>query len=120
MKTVVEVTEHAFDRLRERSGINKKAAVRLSERAYEKGIKHNETKGNLYRYISSVTSNSNKGSIIRLYGDKIFIFNKSDKRNRVVLDDNGDRIISLVTVIQVPNRLIKTINSKMSKKKGSE
>ena len=43
MKTVVEVTEHAFDRLRERSGINKKAAVRLSERAYEKGIKHNET-----------------------------------------------------------------------------
>lgn len=41
MKTVIEVTDHAFDRLRERSGINRKAAVRLSERAYERGLKYN-------------------------------------------------------------------------------
>lgn len=120
MKTVIEVTDHAFDRLRERSGINRKAAVRLSERAYERGLKHNETNGRLHKYLVSVAYNSNKGACLRLYGDKVFIFNKSSKYNEIITDENGNRVIRLVTVIQVPSDLIKSVNNLTSKKRGNE
>lgn len=109
MDNNIIITDHAFDRLKERSGLNKKAAVKLAEKAYNKGIKHSDTSGTLYRYVSSVAGDSHKGATIRLYGDKVFIFNRNNK------NENKERVIKLITVMQMPNNIVKKANALRTK-----
>lgn len=107
MENKIVVSRHALDRMRERSGLNKKSVQKVAERAYEKGIKHSDVHGDLYRYISGVAGRSSRGADIRLYGDKAFIFNKnrlSDNRVKLI-----DKYILLVTVIQLPPNLVKKL-----------
>jgi len=96
------VSEHACERLRERAGLNKKAVHKMAEKAYWCGVKHGETHGSLFKYISGLTKNSNKGTDIRLYGDIVYIFNISQK-------DNAGKEIILVTVFHLPNNLKKHV-----------
>lgn len=105
----VEVSRHAENRLRERSGINKKSVERLAERAYYSGIKHSQTKGRLFKYISSIAIKSDKGTNIRIFGDKLFVFN-----------NKGINKVVLVTVLQVPSNLTRNINSYVKVKKRRE
>ena len=106
----IVVTDHALSRLRERSGLNAKAAQKLAERSYFKGLKHSDTKGNLFKYINTVTLKSNKGSDIRIYGDKVYVFNKAEL--------NESNKIKLVTVLQLPQNLIKlSLDIKEDKKR---
>lgn len=44
---MVKVTEHAIQRSKERCGLNKKAAERMAEVAWEKGLTHAECTGKL-------------------------------------------------------------------------
>lgn len=114
----IRVSEHALDRIRERSGINKKSAQKLAERAYANGVKHSEVKGSLNKYIASICfKHKHKGTDIRLYGDKVFIFSKRGKYNDILIDSNGKGIITLVTILQIPNNLIKNVQGAISKKK---
>lgn len=97
------VSEHAEKRLKERSGLNKKSVQKNAERAYSKGIKHSETKGNLNKYVCGLTNKYHKkGTDIRIYGDKVFIF----IRKQDIYDPNMDYIV-LITVLQIPNDLKK-------------
>ena len=80
----IEISNHAFDRMHERLGLNKKAIIRMVEKAYELGLTHSQTSGNLYRH---------KGSCIKIYGENVFIFNQ--QVNKIIL----------VTVFQLPNNL---------------
>lgn len=43
----VTITKHAQQCLKKRVGLNKKALQRAAETAYAKGIRHQETTGNL-------------------------------------------------------------------------
>lgn len=95
----IEISKNAFEKLKHKSGLNKKAAIKVSKNAYKYGIKHSETSGNLYRYMSSLAANSNKGTDLRLYGDKAFIFNKNTNKKAIIL----------VTVIQLPNNISKKV-----------
>lgn len=92
---MVEVSKHAFKRLSERSGWSKKSAQRMAEKAFEQGIKHSETKGNLNKYVTSLYFNNKSANNIRLYGDKAFIF-------------AGE---TLVTVLQIPSNLTKDMKN---------
>lgn len=103
---VIEITEHAFQRLKERSGLNQSAANKTAHKAYEKGLKHQECTGALYKWVTGATKTSKKGSTFRIYGDKLWIFNKSKGST-----------IKLVTVLQVPPNLTKLVNVLMQKKK---
>jgi len=116
---VIRVSDHALDRLRERSGLNKKSVQRVAEKAYTNGIRHNEVNGSLHKYISSIAYNSSKGTDIRLYGDKVFIFNKTDKHNNKVFEENG-RVIFLVTVLQIPNHFSKKLIVVNEKKRNCQ
>ena len=90
----IEISNHAFDRMHERLGLNKKAIIRMVEKAYELGLTHNQTSGNLYKYISQQHNlYKHKGSCIKIYGENVFVFNKKI-----------DKII-LITVFQLPNNL---------------
>lgn len=111
------VTSHAADRLHTRSGLNKKSMQRIAERAYNQGISEDETKGLLQKYISDMSIYDGK-KIVKIYGDKAFIFAPNIK---TVFDEYGVRSeteqMILVTVILLPQKLHKKAVKTMKRKK---
>ena len=101
---MVVVTKHAEKRLRERMGLGKKAVQRAAETAYEKGIKHAETTGNLNKWITSLYFNNKTANNIRLYNDKAWIFAGKN----------------LITVLQIPASLKKSVKDVLDRKKAEE
>lgn len=97
---VIVVTNHALKRLSERLGLSKMSAMRIAERAFEEGIKHSETRGNLNKWVTSLYFVNKRANNIRLYGDKAFIF-----------IDN-----SLITILQIPHNLMKEVNKIKARK----
>lgn len=63
----IEITRHAEQRMRERLGLNKKSIERMAQRAYDNGICHNETRGNLNKWITKVYFSNKNANNIRLY-----------------------------------------------------
>ena len=71
----IEITDHAYDRMTERCGFNKKAGKRLATLAYDKGLKHSETSGKVYGYIGAKAKKHMKpGTSFRLYGEVVYCF----------------------------------------------
>lgn len=97
----VIITKHAEERLKERIGLGKKALQRAAEAAYEKGVKHSETTGNLNKWVTSLYFRNPEANNIRLYNDKAWIF-------------AGQK---LITVIQVPASLKKSLKKTIDRKK---
>ena len=89
----IKVSKHAEQRMRERCGLNKKSIERIAQKAYDKGISHKNTKGNLNKWITSVYLKNTKANNIRLYGEMIYIFCGN----------------ILVTVFQIPHNLSKNL-----------
>lgn len=113
-KPYIKVSEHAFDRLRERSGLNRSAANKLVVQAFTKGLKHGETVGRLFKWVSSASRTSRTGSTYRVYGDKLYIFSPDYKE---------ENTFTLVTVMQVPSNLsniVKVSREKKSKNHSGE
>lgn len=100
----VVVTKHAEKRLRERMGLGEKAVQRAAETAYDKGIKHCETNGNLNKWVTSLYFNNKTANNIRLYNDKAWIFAGKN----------------LITVLQIPASLKKSVNDVLNRRKGEE
>lgn len=64
----IQVSKHAEERMRERCGLNKKSVERMAQRAYENGTHHNETKGNLNKWITGIYFKNKNANNIRIYG----------------------------------------------------
>lgn len=90
----IKVSKHAEQRMRERCGLNKKSIERIAQKAYNKGIKHESTKGRLHKWITGVYFKNTKANNIRLYGDMLYIF--------------CDNV--LVTVFQIPHSIAKNLS----------
>ncbi len=72
------LTNHAYDRMKERVGVGKKAADRLVTKAYEKGISKECAKGSLYRYMTSEARESYKNNtVVRIYGEMVYCFTET-------------------------------------------
>lgn len=95
----IEITRHAEQRMRERLGLNKKSIERMAQRAYESGMHHNETKGNLNKWITSIYFKNKNANNIRIYGNMLYIFCND----------------ILVTVFQIPHRLSKDLENYIRK-----
>lgn len=87
----VILTNHAYDRMKERVGIGKKAADRLSEKAYAAGIDRNSVKGSLQKYIES--KEWRDFSKCKIYGEIVYCF-----------ADSPEGIV-LMTVFWIPTNL---------------
>lgn len=96
----VKISKHAKKRMKKRCGFNKGTCKRMAEKAYVNGIKHNQTKGNLNKWITSLFFKNCKANNIRIYGDNAYIF-------------CGE---TLVTVIPVPVNIKKNMNTMVKKK----
>lgn len=70
----IKVSTHAEQRMRERLGLNKKSIERIAQKAFDNGIHHDQTKGNLKKYVTHVWEHNKNANNIRIYGDKVFVF----------------------------------------------
>ena len=109
----IAITDHAYDRIKERMGLNKKAADRIVTVAYRDGIQHSETKGTLYRYIGNLTrSYMKKGACFKIYGENVFCFvNQKDR-------ESGEKIGILLTVWTIPKEYRNHVLGLQRKKKN--
>lgn len=90
---VVLITEHAYERAKERLKWKSKVLDKMAEKAFLEGIKHKDTKGSLMRYLTKLWFNYKHCNNVRIYGENIFFF--CDNR--------------LITVYQLPNDLRKHV-----------
>lgn len=97
------VTDHGTQRIKDRLGLSKKIADKVSQKALENGVSHNETKGSFKRYIDSLWFKHQKANNIKIYHRKIYLFR--------------DEI--LITVLNLPNKY-STIADKLQKNKENE
>lgn len=81
----IVLTKHAYDRMRERFRYNRKAAERIATKAYENGILHGETTGQLYKYISGKAyAYLKKGTKILIYGEIVYIFIEQPEHAKLI------------------------------------
>lgn len=92
------ITDHAYDRAKERLSLSKDSFCRLALKAYTEGIKAKECKGRLKRYLDKLWFQYKNANNVIIYGENIFFFK-----------DNV-----LITVYQLPYELRKFI--KLNKK----
>lgn len=93
------LTDHAYERIKERSNIKRESALRMAERAWFKGIGLDDVSGRLHRYIlSKINSPEGTRPHVRIYGEIVYIFGKH-------YDDEGDIILVLITAYPVPKNL---------------
>lgn len=83
------VTEHALKRVKERTGWNRRAALRMIKKAYENGEKHLPKEHYLCTWVASKAARENaEQNNYVLYGEYLFIFKKK----------------TLITVLRVPSK----------------
>lgn len=88
------VTDHAYDRIKERMSLSKKAAVRLASKVLECGITHSEATGKLKQFLDKLYLTHKNGNNMRVYGQFVYLFKGS----------------VLITVIMLEEHLVKISN----------
>jgi len=91
MTPEIIITQHAYERAKERLSLSPASLDRMAERAFTHGIKHADTKGRLHKYITHLWFDYRKADNIRLYGEFVYLF--------------AD--VTLVTLFQLPRGLRK-------------
>lgn len=69
------ITKHAYTRMKERNGWNRKAAKRMVSHIYSDGIRPEQVKGYLKGWVNTKYNYRNDGDEYVLFGDKLYIFN---------------------------------------------
>lgn len=83
------ITNHAYERAKERLGWTQKVLDKMSSKALSEGIKHSDTKGRLNKYITATYFSYKSANNIRIYGENVYLFDKD----------------VLITIYQLPNNL---------------
>ena len=73
-KDTIYISDHAFMRMKERCGFNKKTAIRMVEKAYEKGTEISNVKDYLSTWAKKQELRLEEGERAILYGDFVYRF----------------------------------------------
>lgn len=76
MKGIV-ITDHAYERAKERCGWKEAVTDKMAKLAYEKGVNHEAAKGNLKGYIERLFMQYKTANNIKIYGEDVFLFSKN-------------------------------------------
>lgn len=99
----VIVTDHGGQRIKDRLGLSKKIADKVSQKALEYGLSHSELKGSFRRYVDGLYLKHKKANNIKIYHRKVYLFKEE----------------VLITVLNLPNRF-STIADKLQRNKNLE
>jgi hypothetical protein len=91
----ITITDHAFQRAKERMGFDRKATERIAMKAFVAGKRHTQCKGQLKKYLDTLYLQYQVANNMRVYGEAIYLF----ANNR------------LVTIYNLPNEY-KSISKK--------
>lgn len=102
--TEVIVTDHAYKRMKERSGINRKASERMAQKVFINGLSYTDVGSMIQSYFRGKIKDSNhKDKIIPiLYGEYLYLF----------ADHSQQNIVTLVTVMNTPLAIKKLLTRK--------
>lgn len=92
----MRVTKTGAKRTNEKIGIPKKSIERQFQLALDRGYRHGQTKGQLNKWVTSV-------SLAKKYPTSCIVYN-----NHLFVTNNYE---TLITVLKVPTNLSKNINS---------
>lgn len=70
----VHISEHAYIRMREKNGWNKKTANRMIDKIYSRGLRLDEVKGYKKKWMCHRMTNALKDDEYVIYGDYVYIF----------------------------------------------
>lgn len=98
------VTYHARKRMKERMGVNKSSVDRMADIAYEKGICHSDTTGDLHRWMDAQYLSQKIANNMRIYGETLYVF----------------RDQTLITVLHVPNRMRRQVREAFARIRKEE
>ena len=84
----IYISEHAFNRIKERVGLNRRSTMRMIHKVYDQGIRGEKVKGYINIWLKKKRRSSFQNEEVVLYGKFAYIF-----KNKI-----------LITVIPVPNR----------------
>lgn len=99
----INVTNHAKQRIKERTGINMKGVERSAENAMEKGLKHCELNGSLRKYVDGLYLREKKANNMRIYSQHVYMFRND----------------TLITIIPLPHRYHSLVEKLKSKREDS-
>jgi hypothetical protein len=85
----MKITEHAYERAKERCGLNRAAFERMAGIALSDGLRHADARGRLKRWMDREFLTHRNGNNMRIYGEHLFVFAGTD----------------LITVLHVPHDL---------------
>lgn len=97
---MIRVSLHAYDRAKQRMGLNKKAIERLASIAYYKGIKLEEVRGSFLRYIQEHFKYQKNHNVI-IFANMVFLYDRE----------------FLVTVVHLPAKYQKCVKQLLTKHK---
>lgn len=92
--TQFAITDHAFERARERVGWTRPTLARMLERVFHDGVTANTPKNKIREYLHRHQAES-PGRVARAYGEHVFLFNREPTADAAVL----------VTVFPLPHGL---------------
>lgn len=90
---MVNITNHAYERAKERLRWSPTVLDKMAEKAFHDGVRHSDTKGSLNRFITSIWFDYKNCNNIRIHGENMFFF-------------AGE---TLITLYQLPNNFKKHI-----------
>ncbi len=91
----IQITRHAYERLKERTGFSPQRSAEIAEKAYYCGKAAEDFPKIVQNYLTNVLEGSS-GDYLRVLGNDIYIFG------------NG----YLITVFSIPNKIINKLNNR--------
>lgn len=95
MSEEVIITDHAFEKGKERFSLKVDAFKRLAQKAFNEGLRQSDASGKLGRYMDKIYFEHRTANNLRIYGDNLFIFSHN----------------ILITTYQVPSDLKKYVRA---------
>ena len=105
----MRITDHAYDRAKERCGWNKATLDRMTKKALDYGISHKNVMGSLRKWIDYVYLSHCNANGFKIYGEWLFLFKT----------ENHFQNETLITIYQIPNKYKNTIHKMKEKERES-
>lgn len=92
----IYISRHAFERMKQRNGWNKKTALRMVKRVYEKGVTA-ENAPSKYKTWLKMKEKKDPKAVYKLYGDMVYIFDNqilitAMQANKLIEDKGWDDV----------------------------
>lgn len=99
---MIEISQHAYERAKERLGFTREALERHAARAFSAGVQHDETRGRLKRFVDALYLKERSANQTRIFAEHVFLFCNN----------------KLITVFELPHEFRRAAAKAVGKRNG--